>query len=218
VNCVICTTRKPRRRCPAVGGDICSVCCGTGRENSIDCPLDCDYLKEAHSHERPTPLDPATLPNMDIDVPESFMQQYEWLLVLVGSALVDGALKTPGITDHEIRTELAGLVTRYRGMAVEGEPSLVAESVAARVLDIRSRLAKMPADEAGVPPMELPDETILSVVVFLQRLEISHNNGRKLSRAFLQFLMQFHVPSLPMDDETPAAVESVEPAAAADIS
>ena len=71
-------------------------------------------------------------------------------------------------------------------------------------------------DEAGVPPMDLPDETILNVIVFLQRLEISHNNGRRLSRAFLQFLMQFHVPSLPMDDEM--AAETLEPEAAADIS
>jgi hypothetical protein len=216
VNCAICNIRKPRRHCPAVNGDICTVCCGTGRENTIDCPLSCEYLKDSHKHERPTPLDPATLPNADIDMPEGFLQQYEWLLVLLGSALVDGALKTPGITDHEIRTELAGLVAKYRGgESAPGSP--IAESVEARVTDIRSRLGKMPADEAGVPPMELPDETILKVVVFLQRLEISHNNGRPKSRAFLQFLMQFHVPALPLEDEAESA-ETVEPETVADIS
>jgi hypothetical protein len=35
--------------------------------------------------------------------------------------------------------------------------------------------------------------------VFLQRLEYSNNNGRKRSRAFLDFLSRFNVPLAPDD-------------------
>jgi len=204
VNCAICGIRKPKRQCPAVQGQICSVCCATEREKTLDCPLDCEYLKEAHKHEKPVALDPAALPNQDIEIPEEFLQQNEWLLVLLGSALVDGVLKSPGMTDLQVRGELEKLIAAYRNPAgadtVEGP---VGETVQARIADIRTRLAAMKpetSEEAEIPPMTIPDATLLSVMVFLQRLEYSHNNGRPLSRAFIHFLQQFHVPGLPAEE------------------
>ena len=47
MKCRICDTRKPRRYCPGVTGDICSICCGNEREVTVDCPLDCPFLVEA---------------------------------------------------------------------------------------------------------------------------------------------------------------------------
>ena len=40
------------------------------------------------------------------------------------------------------------------------------------------------------------DSAILGVLAFLQRLEYTNNNGRKRSRAFLDFLGGFYAPSL----------------------
>ena len=48
--CPLCRIRKPRRACPAVGEDICPVCCGTKRLVEIACPPDCVYLESAHRH------------------------------------------------------------------------------------------------------------------------------------------------------------------------
>ena len=45
MNCAICETRRPRRYCPGVRGEICAICCGTAREVTVDCPLDCPYLR-----------------------------------------------------------------------------------------------------------------------------------------------------------------------------
>ena len=53
--CALCETRRPRRFCPGVRGDICTLCCGSEREVSVACPLDCEYLREAHKHEKPVP-------------------------------------------------------------------------------------------------------------------------------------------------------------------
>ena len=31
---------------------ICTACCGTGREETIDCAISCQYLADAHQHEK----------------------------------------------------------------------------------------------------------------------------------------------------------------------
>lgn len=46
--CVRCGQRKGKRRCPALDGDICTLCCGTERGESIDCPETCAYWTGKH--------------------------------------------------------------------------------------------------------------------------------------------------------------------------
>jgi hypothetical protein len=48
--CPLCNTRKARRPCPAVGQQICTVCCGTKRQREIACPETCVYLASASAH------------------------------------------------------------------------------------------------------------------------------------------------------------------------
>jgi hypothetical protein len=48
--CPLCGTRKARRSCPALGHDICAVCCGTKRLTQIQCPASCGYLVLARDH------------------------------------------------------------------------------------------------------------------------------------------------------------------------
>src|SRR5438128_10959049 len=49
--CASCSHRQGKRYCPAVGGRICAVCCGTKREIEIDCPSSCSYLKASRTYE-----------------------------------------------------------------------------------------------------------------------------------------------------------------------
>lgn len=42
--CIYCHGRKGKRECPALGGMICTQCCGEHRIISISCPTDCIYL------------------------------------------------------------------------------------------------------------------------------------------------------------------------------
>jgi hypothetical protein len=48
--CPSCGQRKSRRACPALGANICPVCCGTQRLVEIKCPADCGYLASAREH------------------------------------------------------------------------------------------------------------------------------------------------------------------------
>jgi hypothetical protein len=48
--CPLCGARRARRGCPALGQQICAVCCGTKRLVQIQCPSDCTWLASAREH------------------------------------------------------------------------------------------------------------------------------------------------------------------------
>ena len=74
MTCAICETRRPRRACPGVNGDICAICCGTEREVTVSCPLDCEYLQEARRREPARDSVPEELPNSDVQVTERLIR------------------------------------------------------------------------------------------------------------------------------------------------
>src|SRR3954454_22028298 len=89
--CAICETRRPRRFCPGVRGNICSVCCGTEREMTVDCPLDCEFLREARRHEKLEPINPDALPNAEIQLSHKFLEENEHLLIFLGRTIAMAA-------------------------------------------------------------------------------------------------------------------------------
>ena len=49
--CVYCRQRKGKRACPALGGTICSLCCGEHRLSRIACPSDCPFLDQSSEYQ-----------------------------------------------------------------------------------------------------------------------------------------------------------------------
>jgi hypothetical protein len=50
MQCPLCNQRKAKRACPALGRQICAVCCGTKRLVEIECPPDCGYLSASRAN------------------------------------------------------------------------------------------------------------------------------------------------------------------------
>ncbi len=50
MTCPLCQARPAKRQCPALGRQICAVCCGTKRLVEIRCPADCGYLASSRKH------------------------------------------------------------------------------------------------------------------------------------------------------------------------
>lgn len=197
MTCHICETRRPRRYCPGVRGDICSICCGTEREVTVDCPLDCEYLKDARKHEKQPPIDPEDIPNQDVRVTESFLREHEELLAFASRTLLEAALSTPGAVDNDIREALEALIRTYRtlesGLIYESRPTnLVAASVQQRFRQATDEFRRQRRERLGMETVR--DVDMLGILVFLQRLEISNNNGRGRGRAFMDFLLS-HFPA-----------------------
>jgi hypothetical protein len=202
--CAICHTRRPRRHCPGISGQICPVCCGIERENSVSCPLDCSFLREARLREPDPEVDPSAFPNQDIRVDEAFLQRNEPLLLFFASGLATAALEQEDFAiDNDVRDALAALVSTYRalhsGLYYNVEPdNPIAGRILKAVMHRVSELEEMLRKNESV----LRDSDLLGVFAFLQRLEIQKNNGRRKGRAFIDFLREFFPP------EPPATVEA----------
>jgi hypothetical protein len=195
--CAICQTRRPRRLCPGVHGDICTICCGTEREVTVDCPLDCEYLREAHKHERPAPLDLDALPNQDLKVSEEYLREHEELLSVVALALAEAALSNPAIVDFDIREALDASIRTHRtmqsGLVYESLPANpLAAGLCRAVEAILAEYLRAEAERLGVHKTR--ETTILGLLVFLQHFELCYNNGRRRGRAFLNALLDYYSP------------------------
>jgi hypothetical protein len=191
--CKLCEKRRARRFCPGVSAEICPQCCGTGREITIDCPLDCEFLREARVHERPAPLTEKDIPNLDIELKESFIQEHEREVMELSLALAR-AMERERAVDLDAREALDSLVRTYRtlqsGLIYESRPqNPYAAGIQERLAQAIEELRKNIAEEAGME--KLRDKDVLATLVFLQRLEIQHNNGRRRGRAFFDFLQMY---------------------------
>jgi len=203
--CAICHTRRPRRFCLGVQGEICSLCCGAEREITVDCPLACEYLREAHKHEKPIPIDPETLPNRDIKVSEQFLADNEEFLIAVASSLVRAALRRPEVIDYDIREALDAAIRTHRtlqsGLYYESLPANPLAAGLSRAL--RDAIAEFRKDEFERLGIHKTRESVtLGLLVFLQHFELSLNNGRRRGRAFLDALADFY--GVESEDEPPA--------------
>jgi hypothetical protein len=195
--CAICQQRKAKRFCPGVHGDICSICCGTEREVTVACPLDCEYLRDARRHEKPALLDASAIPNQDIRISEKFLEENEALLIFLGGRLAAAALETEGVSDSDLRDALEALVRTYRtlqsGVYYETRPdNALAKTLFDGAQSAVAEFRKQEQDSQGLPKTR--DTDVLGLLVFLQRLELDRNNGRRRGRAFIDLLRSFYVP------------------------
>lgn len=193
MKCQICETRKARRYCPGVHGEICSICCGNEREVSISCPLDCPYLMEARQHEKPHEVNIEDVPNRDIQVTEEFLREHEPLFVFLSSRLLDAALSSSGAVDSDVRDALQSLIRTYRtlesGLYYETKPAnLIAAGIHQRMQEAIEALRKELAEKNAMP---IRDAEILGTLVFLERVELHQNNGRPRGRAFIDYLRTY---------------------------
>ena len=134
VVCPLCGQRKARRACPAVGKQICAVCCGTKRLVQIQCPPDCVYLATARDHP------PAALvrrQQQDLGLLVHFMrdlnERQSQLFFLATTFLVQyQSPELQPLIDHDVAEAgaamAATLETSARGVIYEHRPaSLPAE-------------------------------------------------------------------------------------------
>jgi hypothetical protein len=165
------------------------------REVTVDCPLDCEYLVEARRHEKVEYLDPEQAPNRDIRVSEKMLEDNEKLLAFLSHAVVEAATETPGAVDFDTREALESLVRTYRSL----ESGVYYETVPANPLaanlhrQVQGQLEEFRRAErqhSGVTTTR--DADVLGCLVFLQRLGLNNNNGRRRGRAFLSVLVDFY--------------------------
>ncbi|MGH9582611.1 MAG: hypothetical protein ACRD4O_06730 [Bryobacteraceae bacterium] len=189
VFCKICQKRRARRYCPAVGGDICPLCCGTHREIDFTCPLDCEFLQEAHRHEKPVP--PAEISYPDVELTEEFLNSHQELFYLCAGALVEGALGAEGAVDADLTAALEALIQTQRtlesGLFYETRAeNTVAAAIQRSASDALAEYRKLRSERDPLSPVR--NNEILGVLVFLHRLGGQNRSGRPRGRMYLDLL------------------------------
>ena len=187
--CAICNTRRAKRHCPGVQGEICAICCGEQREETVACPFDCEYLETAHLQESREKKNPTQMPSRDFRISQGFLEKNIELVMTLQNAVLVAALRSNAI-DNDVKEALDGLVRTYKtldsGLFYDSRPvnpmaSAVFDAVQQRVAEIRNA-----ENERGVH--KLTDSQVMTVLVFLQQMEFTFNNGRKRGRCFLDNL------------------------------
>lgn len=196
MSCAICGIRKERRFCPAVHGRICPQCCGENREVTLDCPLDCHYLRQAREHEKPRSadeIDPASL-FLQVEVPEAFIYEKEHLLMGLSYALAKSCRADRGLQDRDLIGALSVLATSYERRINSGlhyEPPLTSEPQRRAVGEVETMVKEYrEAEQKHVGHSSLRDSDVLKALVFLLRLTNGRTTGRPKSRSFVEFLFE----------------------------
>jgi hypothetical protein len=148
-------------------------------------------LREARVHERVAPLTEKDIPNLDIELKENFVQEHEREVMTLSLALAR-AMEQEKAVDGDAREALESLVKTYRtlqsGLIYESRPqNPYAAGIQERLVKGIEDLEKSVAEEGG----GVLSSDILLTLVFLQRIEIQHNNGRRRGRAFFDFLRTY---------------------------
>ena len=159
--CPLCGTRRARRSCPALGKQICAVCCGTKRLVQIQCPADCAYLASAREH-------PAAVvvrqQHRDVSfVAQSirdFSDRQSELFFLIATTLVgDGGRREPPSPSSLVGTEAAGdLRPRLLQSLVDDD---VADAMAAMAGTLETASRGVIYDHR---PASLPAERLVAVL------------------------------------------------------
>lgn len=176
--CPLCTRRRGRRSCPALGESICAACCGTKRQTRIACPPDCGYLESATAHppavvQRRRERDAGFLAALVYGLTEP---QHRLTATLLEYLAGDGR-HAPGLADADVERATAALARTYetasRGIVYEHP----AETAAAQRLAAGMKQVIDAEDGAG---RRLSDDATAGV---LRRIEAGAREARTALRA-----------------------------------
>ena len=192
MTCPICHKRKAKRFCPARGDSICSVCCGTEREVTIDCPSDCPHLiaSRRYDYERKE-IDWEKMPFRDTKIEPSFLDDHEALVGALAYSVCVYARDNHDLVDADVLAAISSLAETYRTLSSGIYYEKPLDYRLQRELYDRLRAAveghrKAEAQHTGLGAMR--DADVRDALIFLAQLGFTRSNERPKGRAFLDLL------------------------------
>jgi hypothetical protein len=130
------------------------------------------------------------LPNKDVRLSEKFLRDTEPLVFTLAVAL-KRAMEAGSAVDFDAREALDAEIRTYRTLQAgliydTRSPNPYAATIQQKLREAVEEFRKEEAQQRGMHTVR--DADVLGVLVFLQRLEMRYNNGRRRGRAFRDFL------------------------------
>ncbi|MGO9274901.1 MAG: hypothetical protein ACLQOO_32510 [Terriglobia bacterium] len=202
--CPICQKRKAKRYCPAKGENICSVCCGTEREVTIDCPSDCPHLVASRGYDwqrrqNDGSLDWSQGPFPEARLDRDFITDHAELTFALSYAICLFAHDQRSLVDSDVIAALKSLAETYRtlssGIYYEKLPDYRLQAELYQAL--QTALADFKKKQVQAMMSSVRDSEVRDVLVSMAQLGYVRQNGRPKSRAYLDILRrQFRSPEL----------------------
>jgi hypothetical protein len=178
--CILCASRRGTRPCPALKTDICTICCGTKRRRTVDCPEDCQFLKQGRRYQeqragdteplkRVRELDAEYVNALDQSILEVRNNRFRDLLDREVKEALENVLKT-------VETAEKGLLYEYR--SPDPRIQILADSV--------KRVADEYRDKHQVETVET--RTCLMAAITAIKSMLRHNPD---STAYLDLITQY---------------------------
>jgi hypothetical protein len=192
LSCPICNIRKAKRFCPARGENICSVCCGTEREVTIDCPSDCPYLVASREYDRGRlQVDWSKIPFADVKINFEFAQSHLTLLSVLFASIWEYAKEHRQVVDTDAIAALEALAQTYRtlssGIYYEKPPDYLYQRGLYQALkEALKEFKERETQRLGLATTR--DSEIRDALIFLTQFGAAHQNGRPKGRAFLDLV------------------------------
>ncbi len=207
--CPLCHIRKAKRACPALGKQICAICCGTKRLVEINCPADCGYLTTAHVHppavlQRQQELDRAMMLPLLQGLSERQARVFLMLSAATSQHRPDDLQK---LVDSDIAQAAGALAstleTAAKGIVYEHQPASLA---AARLMAEMKRLVDEVVKNAG-SALERDAAVALRRIEHAARMMVTvRPDANELQQLFARVLAP--APGARQEPETPAAPAS----------
>jgi hypothetical protein len=152
MTCPLCRTRKAKRTCPAVGQQICTVCCGTKRLVEIACPPTCIYLTTGQRHpaamvKRQQEQDLIVLLTALGQLSEPQLQIFFVIHTFISRFAPEGRQ----VTDADVAEAVGALATSFetasRGVLYEGQASSPAGEALRR--ELKAYIATLAGEGGG---------------------------------------------------------------------
>jgi hypothetical protein len=181
-----------KRFCPARGENICSVCCGTEREVTIDCPADCPHLVASRKYdEGRRQVDWSKVPFADVRIPFEFAQSHTPLLMALISSIGEYVRDHRQVVDTDAIAALQALTETYRtlssGLYYEKPPDyLYRRELYSALKEALEKYKQMETQRLGLATTR--DGEIRDALTFLTQLGATRENGRPKGRAFLDLI------------------------------
>ena len=208
MTCPSCGQRKARRSCPALGRDICAICCGTKRLVEIRCPETCGYLAASRHHpaavvQRQRQRDFLALAPTLRDLTE---RQQQLAVVMLGTIGAHGAVETlDRIADEDVAAAAGALASTYetasRGVIYEHRPQTApAQRLGAALRELVEELAR-----AGGRPVERDASAALRAIE--RGVSAARSTLGERPRAYLDLVSRMIRPA---SEPSPSAPETAE--------
>ncbi|MGH9352258.1 MAG: hypothetical protein ACRD2G_08875 [Terriglobia bacterium] len=172
---------------------ICAVCCGTGREVTIDCPSDCIYLiasREHHDDRRE--VDWEKMPFASQKISYSVLEAHEPLFMRLLYVICEFASEYRPLVDSDIQAVYQALAETYQtltnGILYESPPAYLLQRELYGKLRHEVEEYKKQGPTGISAQISVRDSEIRDVLILTTQIAAGKSNGRPKGRAFLDFM------------------------------